>query len=132
MNFQDTIKKYAIVQKKQMGGPEVTQELTDDQAKGLREDLNAISARNGRIFWTVLILIICLFVASVIFVVINQTKPDTIKLIFGITGVSVMGLILYMVKIWKEKNYIDLTLTLVRTLDKTMINSILNALLQKL
>ena len=98
----------------------------------LREDLNNISKRNGTIFWVILIIIILLFALSLLFIAMNQDEPDKIKLIFGITGISVMGLIYYMVKIWKEKNYIDMTLILVRTLKEETVFSILNALHQKL
>ncbi len=128
-SLKDVIKNYAAGSKK-LG--ETTFTLNETEQANLREDLNKISLRNGKIFWVVLSMVLLLFILALLLVGFNQDKPDKIKIIFGITGVSIMGLIYYMTKIWKEKNYIDMTLILVRTLDKEMINSILTALLAKL
>ncbi len=132
-SLKNVIVKYQSTEAtKHLGGAEKVFDLTETQQKNLRDDLNNVSVRNGKIFWTILVAILAVFILSIVFVAFNQDKPDTIKTIFSITGVSIMGLIYYMVRIWKEKNYIDLTLTLVRTLDKEMVNSILLALLNKL
>lgn len=127
-SFKGVIARYAATKK--LGGEEISRPATEKDQ--LREDLNNISKRNGTIFWVILIIIILLFALSLLFIAMNQDEPDKIKLIFGITGISVMGLIYYMVKIWKEKNYIDMTLILVRTLKEETVFSILNALHQKL
>jgi hypothetical protein len=128
-SLKSVIQVYAAGSKK-LG--ETTFTLNESEQANLREDLNKISLRNGKIFWVVLSMVLLLFILALLLVGFNQDKPDKIKLIFGITGVSIMGLIYYMTKIWKEKNYIDMTLILVRTLDKEMINSILTALLARL
>jgi hypothetical protein len=127
-SLKQVITKYSIGQTKHLGKES---QLTEQQYEGLRQDLQKISDRNGVIFWVILIAVLLLFVLSIVFVALNQDNPDKIKVVFGITGVSVMGLIYYLIKIWKEKNYIDMTLVMVKTLDQDMVNAMLLALVNK-
>lgn len=98
----------------------------------LKADLKQIRSKNARIFWIIFGVIILLFVFAIIFVGLNQNDPDKIKAIFGITGVSIIGLIVYMINIWKQKNYVDLVMVLVVTLNQDMLNSVVTVLLNKL
>lgn len=117
--------------KKELGNADVST-FNEQQYTALREDLKGVSRKNSVICWILIGMIGLLFILSLIFVILNQDNPDKIKLIFGLTGVSIMGLIIYTNKVWKEKNYIDMILMLVSTLDRSMTNSILMALLNKL
>ncbi|MEJ7738132.1 MAG: hypothetical protein WKF97_11950 [Chitinophagaceae bacterium] len=117
--------------KRELGASDASP-INEQQYLALREELKGVSRKNAVICWVLLGMIGLLFILSLIFVILNENDPNKIKVIFGITGVSIMGLIIYTNKVWKEKNYIDMILTLVTTLDRSMINSILLALLNKL
>ncbi|HVU57915.1 MAG TPA: hypothetical protein VHD83_22795 [Puia sp.] len=109
-------------------GPGATQ--TD--VEKLQAKMEAISKKNAIVFWILVVMVLILFLLSLIMVWINFSDPDKIKIIFAVTGVSLTGLIVYINKFWKEKNYIDLVLIMITTLDQDKINAILNALILKL
>jgi hypothetical protein len=125
-NIKSIILRYADTGKK-LGG-----ESTNLAADNLQKELMDLKNRNRIFFWCCIVMVIILFMLSLFFVLYNLNQPEKIQLLFGATGISILGLIYYMNKLWKDINSSDLLITLVTTLDKEAINSVLVALLNNL
>ena len=127
-NFNSIVSKYADT-KRILGKSDTG--LSAIQIDNLMKDLRSISSNNSIFYWICVGMVVIVFLLSLFLIIYNLDKPDNIRIIFSITGVSVMGLIVYMNKLWKEKVNTDILLVLIGTLKKEMINTILVALIKK-
>ena len=127
----NTMQKYADMTRT-LGKESSKNGLSEKQVNDLRKDLSNISSRNNKFFLFIISLVALIFLLSLIFVIYNINEPEKIKVTFGATGISIMGLIIFMNKLWKEKVSADILLALIVTLQTDMINSILVALLKKM
>jgi len=125
-NIKSIISKYADTGKKLGGEP------TNLAVDKLQTELTDLKGRNRVFFWCCIVMVIILFLLSLFFVLYNLNHPEKIQLLFGATGISILGLIYYMNKLWKDISSSDMLITLITTLDKDAINSVLVALLNNL
>jgi hypothetical protein len=103
----------------------------DDHAD-LRTDLNRISARNLTFFWICFAALCLLFVVSGVILVKFIGEPKQLERIYAVTGLSIVGIVAQMVKLWKEKTSADLILVLARRLRPDETRGILEILLKNL
>ena len=132
-NLKNVISKYSDSSRK-LGDESDTSKLAEDSINMLKKDLREVSSKNAVYYWLSIGMILVVFLTALIliFYYIKINKPENIQIIFGASGISIGGLIFYMNKIRKEKISTDLLLTLVGTMQRESINSILVALLNKL
>lgn len=98
----------------------------------LRADLAAVSSRNTTLFWVCFGSLIVLFALSLFVVLRYIEHPDRIAAVFGVTGLSVLGVVTQMVRLWKEKVSADLLLVLAASFKHEDIRAIIDILLKKL
>jgi hypothetical protein len=103
-----------------------------DDLQDLRSDLNRISARNLTFFWICFGALCILFAASGVILVKYIGEPKRLESIYAVTGLSILGIVAQMVKLWKEKTSADLILVLVRRLQPQDMRGILEILLKNL
>jgi hypothetical protein len=127
-NFNRIINKYADT-KRILG--KADSGLSNEQIENLRKDLLSISSKNKIYFLICVGMVVLAFLISLFLIIYYIKKPEKIQIVFSITGLSVMGLIIYMNKLWKDKVNSDMLLVLVGTLKKEMITTILVALIKK-
>lgn len=106
--------------------------LSDKKIDDLKHELSKISSKNKVYFVICVSMVILMFILSLVLVIMNMNDPSKIQIIFSVTGVSIMGLVIYMHRLWKEKVNSDLLITLVGTLESDVINSVLSALINKI
>jgi hypothetical protein len=127
-SFNSIVSKYADT-KRILG--KVESGLNVNQIDDLRKDLKSISSNNIIFYWICVGMVVTIFLLSIFLFIFNIYNCDKIEIILSINGVSIMGLIVYMKKLWKEKVNSDMLLVLIGTLKKEMINTILVALIKK-
>ena len=130
-NLKQILTKYADRKHLAGGKPDETN-LSDTEVSQLQIQLQQLSKKNRGFFWISIIMIIIVFVVSLFVVLKFMSDPQQIKLIFGSTGISVMGLIAYANKLWKDIVRTDITIALVSAMDKKGINTILLIMIKKL
>lgn len=121
---------YAI-KRRDMGAPEGMAPQNVDRT-GLTAALSKIRDRNSVFFWICVVMTVVIFIVSLFITLKNIDAPEKIQATYAAVGISTIGIIYYMVKLWKEKTSIDLLLILVADLEPSAINSILVVLLEKL
>jgi len=123
-NYVDSTKKL---------GPEAEKvEMKPERVSQLTVQLDALQKRNRFIFWICVIMILVVFVLSLLVTLKFLEQPETLKLIFGATGVSIMGLIYYMNSLYKSVVSVEMLIALVSQMDSQGINTVLAVLLKKL
>jgi len=115
-----------------LGAAEGRRHTQADDLQDLRSDLNRISARNLTFFWICFGALCVLFAASGVILVKYMGEPKRLESIYAVTGLSILGIVAQMVKLWKEKTSADLILVLVRRLKPEDMRGILEILLKNL
>jgi len=87
-------------------------QTTPRQIEQLKADLAGVRDRNKIYFVTCFTLLLLLFVTCYVFVVLSLGHPDQVKSALAATGLSFFGIVMQMLKLWKEKIASDLTLAL--------------------
>ena len=99
---------------------------------GMSADLADISTKNRVYFQICFALVVLLLMASTIFVIVFINDTAKLGTVFGVTGVSVVGLIAQMISLWKQKVTADIVVILLRNLPSTETKLVLDVLLAKL
>ena len=128
-NLNGILKEYAVT-KRMLGKTDTG--INESQIDNLRKDLKSISSNNNIFYLICVAMVVLVFILSLIFIITNIANPEKIKVVFSVTGVSIMGLIVYMNKLWKEKVKTDMLLLLIGTMKKEVINAILVSLINKI
>src|SRR5262249_55588419 len=92
-------------------GPEIRRSKVE-VSEQLRRDLRAVSTTNQYYFRICIVVLLVLFVGACALVLRSLNTPSAVAAIFGVTGVSLMGTITQMVKLWKAKVSADMMLAL--------------------
>lgn len=98
-------------------------------ASDLRSSLQAVSRRNQAYFWICISMVLILFVAACWMSVTHLQDPSYVRNVFAVTGVSFVGLIAQMVRLWKTKVLSDMTLVLAGSLNPDDLRPIIKVLL---
>lgn len=125
------VKKYADALR-HLGEEAKETESSNAKINALTNELKKVSSKNTVFFWISVSMVVIVFILSLVLIMKFLSDPGKVQTIFSISGVSVMGLIIYMTKLWKDKVNTDMLLILISTLDKEMINPILVSLINKL
>ena len=96
----------------------------------LRRDLKAVSDQNRAYFLICVGMVLAIFVGACAIALRYISDPTFVKEVFAATGVSITGLVVQMMKLWKEKVNSDLVLVLARNLSPEGVLSILEVLLK--
>jgi multisubunit Na+/H+ antiporter MnhF subunit len=83
-----------------------------DGADQLRRDLQRVSAANKNYFSICVGLLLVLFAGAFVLVVRSLDKPAEIAGIFGATGISLLGIVTQMARLWRQKVNTDMMLVL--------------------
>ena len=105
-------------------------ETATDTTNNLSQDLKAVSDQNRAYFLVCVGMVLVIFVGACTVAVKYISDPTFVKQVFAATGVSITGLVLQMMKLWKEKVNSDMVLVLARNLSPTDVRSILEILLK--
>jgi len=101
-----------------------------EQVELLRHDLRRI-ARTNEIYFRICVgLLLVLFAGACLFVYKSLADPRHIAAVFTGTGVSIMGVVTQMIRLWKEKVNSDLLLTLAGTLSSSELKKVVDSLLK--
>jgi hypothetical protein len=115
-----------------LGGKRVA-ELGDQNATGLaselRNSLQEVSGRNRTYFWICIVMILILFIAACWISLTHLQDPSYVRNVFAVTGVSFLGLISQMTRLWKTKVLSDMTLVLAGGLNPDDLRPIIKLLL---
>lgn len=111
-------------------------ELGDAQrrfpAEQVTQALQGVRKGNERYFMLCVFMIVDLFAAIVWLTLTHLQDPAVIKIVFAVFGVSAIGLVRMMHKLWQEKVTTDLLLTLVGVLEEDVARSVVAVLLKRL
>jgi hypothetical protein len=98
----------------------------------LRRDLKSISDKNRSLFLICVAMVLVLFIGSCWLVLKYLQNPSFIKSVFAVTGISFLGLLSQMVRLWKGKVISDMILVLAGSLKPGDIRPLLEILLRSL
>jgi hypothetical protein len=101
-----------------------------EHVETLRHDLQRIIRSNEIYFRICAGLLLVLFSGAGLFVYKSLADPKHIAAVFAGTGVSVMGLVTQMIRLWKEKVNSDLLLTLIGALSPMELKKVVDSLLK--
>src|SRR6266852_6008939 len=82
----------------------------------LRSEISQVGKNNSMFFRVCFALLVVLFVGCVALVFNFLNEPSKAGAVFGVTGLSFLGIIGQMLKLWKQKVASDLTLALAGSL----------------
>jgi hypothetical protein len=99
---------------------------------GLSADLAAISSRNRIYFQICFASVGVLLAGSCALVIAFIDDPGRVGTVFGVTGVTIVGLIGQMIGLWKQKVAADIIVVLARNVPGPEIKPVLDVLLAKL
>jgi hypothetical protein len=99
--------------------------------EAFRRDLQQVSASNRAYFIICVALLLILFVGAGWLVLRSVDKPNQIAAVFGVTGISFMGIFSQSVRLWKEKVNSDLLIVLAGNLRPQDVKGIVDLLLRK-
>ena len=94
--------------------------------------LTSISRTNELYFRVCFAALFVLFLGSSLIVLAYLDRPDTIKTIFTVTGLSQVGLVGQMIWLWKQKVTADLVISLAENLPPDQVQHIAEILIAKL
>jgi hypothetical protein len=89
-----------------------------------------VSDQNRVYFLICIGMVLAIFLGACTVALKYISDPAFVKEVFAATGVSITGLVLQMMKLWKEKVNSDLVLVLARSLSPGDVRSILEILLK--
>jgi hypothetical protein len=117
-------------------GPETARTL-DPQAellktKNLISGLQAVSKNNRGYFLICVAMIAVLFIGACWISLTHLDNPSFIRGIFTVTGISFLGLVSQMARLWKTKVLSDMTLVLAGNLAPADLKQIVELLLSSL
>jgi len=114
-------------------GGERAAEAGDQNAVGyaseLKNSLQEVSDRNRVYFWICISMILILFIAACWISLTHLQDPSYVRNVFAVTGVSFVGLISQMTRLWKTKVLSDMTLVLAGGLNPRDLRPIIKLLL---
>jgi hypothetical protein len=130
-NLRKVLAKFAADTPK-LGG-ERPAELGDQHAvrfaSELRNSLQEVSGRNRAYFWICISMILILFIAACWISMTHLQDPSYLRNVFAVTGISFVGLISQMIRLWKTKVLSDMTLVLAEGLNPSDLRPIIKLLL---
>ena len=98
----------------------------------LRAGLAAVSSKNRIYFIFCVAMIAILFLAACWISVTHLQDPSFIRNVFAVTGISFLGLIAQMVRLWKVKVMSDMLLVMAGNLNPSDLRPIIEVLLSSL
>ena len=96
----------------------------------LSRDLKAISGKDQIYFFICVGMVLLIFLGACVLTVKYLSDPAFVTKIFAATGISITGLVLQMMKLWKEKVNSDMVLVLARNLSPQDTRAIIEVLLR--
>lgn len=132
-SLRAVLAQYAAASPK-MGAQAAQPAAADAVAKtnDLKSSLQAVSRNNRAYFLVCVFMIAILFVAACWISLTHLQDPSFIQGVFAVTGVSFLGLITQMVRLWKTKVLADMTLVLAGNLDPADLRPVVELLLNSL
>jgi hypothetical protein len=112
----------------QSGDPKVLQSAANE----LTANLQAVSAKNRTYFLICVSMVVLLFIAACWLSLTHLQDPSFVRNVFAVTGISFVGLISQMVKLWKIKVLSDMTLVLAGSLNPGDLRPIVEILLSSI
>jgi|HubBroStandDraft_6_1064221.scaffolds.fasta_scaffold1176104_1 hypothetical protein len=101
-------------------------------ANELRNSLKEVSVRNRAYFLTCVAMIALLFIAACWISLAHLQDPSFVRNVFAVTGISFVGLISQMIRLWKTKVLSDMTLVLAGNLNPGDLRPIIELLLSSI
>ncbi|AXY73202.1 hypothetical protein D3H65_04085 [Paraflavitalea soli] len=106
-------------------------ELTRAEIETLKVYLNRRRNKNNYLLFASSLLL----VVGLIYIIVSSDNAEKMKETIGkssVVGISIAGLITFMLNLWKENGNIRLMLIFVRSMDGAMLKAIVNKLWEKL
>lgn len=110
----------------------VTQVAPMINVADLQSEINQVRKNNTTYFQFCFALLVVLFLGCGALVIYFLNEPSKAGVIFGITGLSFLGIIAQMLKLWKQKVASDLTLALAGALPPSQLLTALETILKQL
>jgi len=131
-DLQKVLAKYSARPAAMGGAVADTAGAPNDQARSesLRKDLKDVSDRNKSVFFLCVAMVLVLFVGACWLVLTHLQQATFIQGVLAVTGISFVGLISQMVRLWKVKVSSDMILVLASSLNPADTRSILEILLK--
>lgn len=129
-----TLGRYTAASPKLGSEPARPADATIELAKvnDLKTSLQAVSKNNRGYFLLCVAMIVLLFIAACWISLTHLQDPSFIQGVFAVTGVSFLGLITQMVRLWKTKVLADMTLVLAGNLNPADLRQVVELLLKSL
>jgi hypothetical protein len=94
--------------------------------KQLQQALVDAQKHNLAWFCGAVAMVVTLFIVDVVVVVLNTTQTGLVGVVNGIFGTSAVGLIAWMVWLWREKSRMNLFCALVTVMDADTVQTMIN------
>lgn len=117
---------------RRVAGRQAVQLAKEVNVSRLQSEVSQVAKQNAVYFQICFALLIVLFVACCVLVLAFLNQPSRAGAVFGVTGVSFLGVIRQMLKLWKQKLASDLTLALASTLPPSQLLTALETILKQL
>jgi hypothetical protein len=98
----------------------------------LAPQLQQVVQRNDKLFMMCVSMIFILFAANLTVVIIHHDNLKLVAGTSGIFGISAAGLIILMIKLWREKVATELVLGLLPALEPAVFKTVITTLIRRL
>ena len=109
-----------------------TESATDINVSRLSSEIGQIARNNALYFRACFVSLVLLFVGCIALVFNFLNEPSKAGAVFGVTGLSFLGVIAQMLKLWKQKVASDFTLALAGSLPAQQLLTALETILKQL
>jgi len=103
-----------------------------DSDADLMEEMNAVSQRNQLYFQLCFAAVLLLFTGTCVLAVRFLNDPSRLGTLFAVTGVSIVGLIVRMVFLWRQKVTADIIAVLANSLQPGDLRPVIEVMAAKL
>lgn len=92
-------------------------------------DISGIGKHKKAMLWINISMLLVIFAGSIALIIYYINDLDKVKLVFGIMGVSISGMIAYMTYLWRQVVGIELAIAMADKLKPEAMAAIINSLL---
>jgi hypothetical protein len=105
---------------------------TELDRRGLQRDLSQYRSGREAAFWICVALLLILFIGACLAVFAFRDDPAKLTKLSAATGVTLMGTVAGMTKLWQQRVRADLVIALTKNMSEDALKSAMSALIKDL
>lgn len=118
-SFEQYLSAIGRLKEESLGGEEEASPITVTNSKMMEKLLISQSKFNNNMLMVAIIGLCVIFIIDIFFIFYYKDNATALSVILGVTGLSLVGVIKWLRKLWLEKSVLDVSLAVVENLPPT-------------